>query len=374
MKIYISEISYNKNFEDFDKNLVKVHFKKMLEQKISSIKGVKKPVFTKNIVKTIRDEKPDDKDVIITFDDIFDWKNVEKYGMNIDEILSFWLKQPSIVYPHPKTTYFIESKFYKLHFKDEDIPMTEIYQFSPNEPVEIDWKKLKSDYKKAKQDKIVIKYGNSCCAEKVFIWNLEELDTDKETASIEEFLKLTNSLMIVIIQPYNVLIDIGKREYRVPIINRKPVNYFTLNMGKVADNEVPHIEFDMKNKKHAMIHKVAKYAVDKISKIKEFVIYPLIQLRVDVAYTTDPELIARRVNDDFYLKYESWYTKETVEQLYYINEIELNSASFFFDNYIQTTDKKTYSTMKTQEMLADAYKDFVQKQTIDVYSHFLHSD
>jgi hypothetical protein len=368
MKIYISEISYNKNFKDIDNNLVKVHFKKLLEAKLSKLG---KPIFTNDIIKTIKEEKPGKDDIIITFDDVFDWKNVKKYKMDIDEILKFWLNQKALIYPHPKTTYLIESKFYKLFFKDDDIPLTEVLQYSPDDVSKDNLKDFKDDtfkkiierYRKHKQERIVVKFGNSCCAEKVFFFDLIELDfINKIIKEIKEYLDLTNSLLIVIIQPYNPLIDIGKREFRTPVINGKPVSYFTLNMGKVADNDVPHIEYDSKNRKHEMIKKVVNYTIKKLEsnkKLKEFIIHPLIQLRVDVSYTTDPELIKLRKNDNFYLKYESWYTKETIEQLYYVNEIELNSASFFFDNYIQTTDKRAISTMKTQEELVNAYFKFL---------------
>lgn len=148
---------------------------------------------------------------------------------------------------------------------------------------------------------------------------------------------------ILIIQPYNKIVENRKNEFRCFFINGKFVNFFVngdqrRNGGYIS---LPHIRYDNEDNNHRYMKWFAYNVYNNYIK-KQTSKEPSI-IRIDLSYAID----------EFLDKYSVTINGE--KRRYYVNEIE-NQPSFYFGyNFIHKTKKYKYD--KYEYNVADALVD-----------------
>ena len=281
------------------------------------------------------DEKMKNIVAIINFEETFDPRNINKFGVDLPDLMKLFedtvISKKIPIYPPPKWLFYTDSKsYYEDLINDKNNLMLSGSRYIDG--MTIKKNELKKVLKNIEEPKIIMKKGYT--GEKEGFTEIDApVDSDMISEIINDFHKYSEekldgfNKLPVLIQKFNPIITERTNEYRCFFINGEFVEMFAF--GAIKDESgkrkmIPSVEYDDNNPTHKEIRKTAVEAANYMMKKMEYPIF----LRIDV----------------------SWEDGETNIRHYYVNEIENLDATFYF--FIKFDNGK--DTRDIQHKLANA--------------------
>jgi len=264
-------------------------------------------------------------------------------NMNLKQVYKFFVdleKSGTKIYPPPKFHIYTNSKKYALQIykkKEFVLPHSKTFLLKKTKL----WEPIIKYCKKLNKlcDFIVIKVSFSADMIDIFyIRNNKSKTIRNKFIEYEEFnkvIQLYNSYidkdeldLVIIIQPYNIIVSNRLTEYRLWFLDGEFVNYFC--HGPIKENDkirlLDNVKYNPQNKIHfelvSLANKLYKFIVSKNKNVK------ILALRLDMSYAIDDIFIdkySKIINNQKYRFYCN--EMENIDGTFYINIPILNTIT-----------------------------------------------
>lgn len=254
-----------------------------------------------------------DTKYIISFEELVT-KNIYSFfneNLKLIDMFNYFKKIEETIPIYPPTKFYnitASKKYLKILPKKLILPHTKVFYFHKKN---IKDKLIK--YQKKNINKLVIKCGYSGDADHVFFISNNEILTI--IPKLTDYYKLVGRKYLVIIQPYNEIVNNRLNEYRFNFIDGEMSDIVAFGIFKKPNGiiRIPNKEI---NKNIPLENNIIKYAKDAYSVIYNYLKYTPVYLRIDVSYAIDSMFMDKYSIDN---------------KRFYINEIENLDGTFYFN-------------------------------------------